>query len=194
MFVTPISHQRELVQAPSAHGDPIVASMQQQLDTFKKFMATAFPASIAPVAPTTKMPFSDRLDAFQLPPGYKLPHLEFYDGIGDSIKHLQGYIVHMTITSNNRDVYAKAFSNSLTGKARDCGTGQPVDLRETVLRKEGNVLPRESPVWERIQRDMGQFAGKPHKGTGQTTTPVPGRMRGNPRKRDQNSYYEYHRE
>ncbi|GAA0145150.1 hypothetical protein LIER_36081 [Lithospermum erythrorhizon] len=33
-----------------------------------------------PVAPTTEMPFSDRLDVFQLPPGFKLPQLELLTG------------------------------------------------------------------------------------------------------------------
>ncbi|GAA0143875.1 hypothetical protein LIER_04455 [Lithospermum erythrorhizon] len=117
--VAPIPNQTKHVQVPVVHGDPIVAAMQQQLDTLKKFIATAFPASITPVAPTTKMPFSDRLDAFQLPLGFKLPQLELYDSTGDPIKYLQGYIAHMTITSNNLDVYAKAFPNSLTGKAKD---------------------------------------------------------------------------
>ncbi|GAA0160818.1 hypothetical protein LIER_39112 [Lithospermum erythrorhizon] len=64
-YVAPIPHQREHVQVPLVHSGPIVTAMQQHLDTFKKFMATVFPTSIAPVAPTTKMSFSDQLDAFQ---------------------------------------------------------------------------------------------------------------------------------
>ncbi|GAA0147998.1 hypothetical protein LIER_07557 [Lithospermum erythrorhizon] len=79
-FVAPIRHQREHVQVPSIHSDPIVAAMQQPLDTFKNFMATSFSVSIAQVVLTTKMPFSNRLDAFQHPPSFKLPQLELYDG------------------------------------------------------------------------------------------------------------------
>ncbi|GAA0138301.1 hypothetical protein LIER_42529 [Lithospermum erythrorhizon] len=104
---------------PPVHSDSIVGAMQQQLDNFKKFMETSFPACIAPVAPTIKMSFSDGLDAFQLPPGFKFPQLELYDRMGDPINHLQGYIAHMTITSNNPDLYAKTFPNSLTGRTRD---------------------------------------------------------------------------
>ncbi|GAA0169806.1 hypothetical protein LIER_43860 [Lithospermum erythrorhizon] len=115
--VAPTPNQREHVQVLVVYSDPIVAAMQQQLDIFKKFMATAFPASIVPVAPKTKMLFSNRLDAFQLPPGFKLLQLELYDRTEDPIKHL--HIAHMTITLNNPDVYPKAFPNSLTRKARD---------------------------------------------------------------------------
>ncbi|GAA0156693.1 hypothetical protein LIER_14123 [Lithospermum erythrorhizon] len=79
-YVAPIPHQKVHIQVPVVHSDPVVAAIQQQLDTFKTFMATAFPASIAPVTPTTKIPFSDRLDAFQPPQGFKLPQLELYDG------------------------------------------------------------------------------------------------------------------
>ncbi|GAA0142595.1 hypothetical protein LIER_03456 [Lithospermum erythrorhizon] len=77
------------------------------------------------------MPFLDRLDAFQLPPGFKLPQLKLYDGTGDPIKHLQGYITHIAIISNNPNVYAKAFPNSLTGKARDWYMALPMKTIDT---------------------------------------------------------------
>ncbi|GAA0167015.1 hypothetical protein LIER_22043 [Lithospermum erythrorhizon] len=67
----------------------------------------------------TKMPLTDRLDSIALPRGFKLPHFNLFDGSGDPLKHLKGFIAHMTITSNNPDVYVKAFPNSLTGKALD---------------------------------------------------------------------------
>ncbi|GAA0183594.1 hypothetical protein LIER_42434 [Lithospermum erythrorhizon] len=84
----PIPQQKEQPQTPMTYSDPIMAAMQQQLDTFKQFFTTAFPTIIAPFAPTTRMSFSDQLDTFQLPPGFKLPQLELYDGTGDPIKHL----------------------------------------------------------------------------------------------------------
>ncbi|GAA0173824.1 hypothetical protein LIER_41595 [Lithospermum erythrorhizon] len=67
----------------------------------------------------TKMPFTDRLDSVALPSGFKHPQFHLFDGSGDTLKHLKGFIAHMTITSNNPDVYAKPFPNSLTGKALD---------------------------------------------------------------------------
>ncbi|GAA0185503.1 hypothetical protein LIER_32791 [Lithospermum erythrorhizon] len=65
------------------------------------------------------MPFSDRLDGIAFPAGFKLPQFNLFDGNGDPLKHLKGFITHMTITSNNPYVYAKTFPNSLTGKALD---------------------------------------------------------------------------
>ncbi|GAA0145458.1 hypothetical protein LIER_05646 [Lithospermum erythrorhizon] len=66
--VASIPQQKEQPQMPMIHSNLIVVAMQQQLDTFKKFMAITFLASIAPVVPTTRIPFSDRLDAFHLLP------------------------------------------------------------------------------------------------------------------------------
>ncbi|GAA0172292.1 hypothetical protein LIER_26144 [Lithospermum erythrorhizon] len=48
-----------------------------------------------------------------------LPQFTQFNGTGDPTKHLQGFLVKMTITSNNPDIYAKAFSNSLSDRALD---------------------------------------------------------------------------
>ncbi|GAA0152118.1 hypothetical protein LIER_10678 [Lithospermum erythrorhizon] len=42
-----------------------------------------------------------------------------YRGTGDPPKHLKGFLAQITITTNNMDIYAKAFPNSLTGAALD---------------------------------------------------------------------------
>ncbi|GAA0174760.1 hypothetical protein LIER_41776 [Lithospermum erythrorhizon] len=61
------------------------------------------------------MSFTDRLDAVPLPNGFILPQFTQFNGTGDPIKHLQGFWAKMTITSNDPDIYAKAFSNSWIG-------------------------------------------------------------------------------
>ncbi|GAA0161350.1 hypothetical protein LIER_17686 [Lithospermum erythrorhizon] len=65
------------------------------------------------------MPFIERLDVVPLPKGFILPQFIQYNGTGDPIKHLQDFLAKMKITSNNPDVYVKAFSNSLSDKALD---------------------------------------------------------------------------
>ncbi|GAA0158188.1 hypothetical protein LIER_38599 [Lithospermum erythrorhizon] len=61
----------------------------------------------------TKIPFTDRLDAIPLPRGFTLPQFTLFNGTGEPIKHLQGFLAKMTSTSNDPDIYAKVFSNSL---------------------------------------------------------------------------------
>ncbi|GAA0149221.1 hypothetical protein LIER_36888 [Lithospermum erythrorhizon] len=53
------------------------------------------------------MSFTDRLDGVPLPKGFILPQLTQFNGTGDPIKHLQGFLAKMTITSNDPDIYAK---------------------------------------------------------------------------------------
>ncbi|GAA0175909.1 hypothetical protein LIER_29001 [Lithospermum erythrorhizon] len=74
-----------------------------------------------------KMPFLDRLYAFQLPPGFKLPQLELYDGTGHLVRHLQDELMAMVITH-------------IELAELKAGAEQPIDLSETVLRKERDVL------------------------------------------------------
>ncbi|GAA0142181.1 hypothetical protein LIER_03138 [Lithospermum erythrorhizon] len=57
----------------------------------------------------TKTSFTDRLDGVPLPKGFILPQFTQFNGTGDPIKHLQGFLAKMTITSNYPDIYAKAF-------------------------------------------------------------------------------------
>ncbi|GAA0173146.1 hypothetical protein LIER_41468 [Lithospermum erythrorhizon] len=168
------------------------------------------------------MPFCDRLDGVALPAGFKLPQFNLFDGNGDPLKHLKGFIAHMTITFNNPDVYAKVVLNNLTGKALDW---------ETVLKKDRSRSPKKAPVLERIQHDRGQTLRKQahspqppsrglvrfsqHRPQGdhnrrtplrvsvaevffhvqdKNLLPKPVRMCGAPGKRDKNQYCEYHME
>ncbi|GAA0154164.1 hypothetical protein LIER_12227 [Lithospermum erythrorhizon] len=59
------------------------------------------------------MSFTDRLDEVPLPKGFILPQFTQFNGTGDPIKHLQGFMAKMIITSNDPDIYAIAFSNNL---------------------------------------------------------------------------------
>ncbi|GAA0162447.1 hypothetical protein LIER_18537 [Lithospermum erythrorhizon] len=65
------------------------------------------------------MSFTERLVVVPLCKGFILPQFTQYNDTGDPIKHLQGFLAKMTITSNNPGVYANAFSNSLSDKALD---------------------------------------------------------------------------
>ncbi|GAA0154905.1 hypothetical protein LIER_37992 [Lithospermum erythrorhizon] len=65
------------------------------------------------------MPFTARLNVVPIPTGFILPQFTLYIGIGDLQKHLKGFLAQMTITTNDMDIYARAFPNSLTRAALD---------------------------------------------------------------------------
>ncbi|GAA0177422.1 hypothetical protein LIER_42134 [Lithospermum erythrorhizon] len=48
----------------------------------------------------------------------------------------EGYIAHMSITSNNLDVYVKAFPTSLIGRARDWYMALPLKTIDTYQQTE----------------------------------------------------------
>ncbi|GAA0163235.1 hypothetical protein LIER_19148 [Lithospermum erythrorhizon] len=85
----------------------------------------------------TKMSFTDRLDGVPLSKGFVFPQFIEFGGSGDPIKYLQGFLAKMIITSNNPNIYAKAFSNSLTDKALDWyGKLKKELVLETALSKD----------------------------------------------------------
>ncbi|GAA0186916.1 hypothetical protein LIER_34204 [Lithospermum erythrorhizon] len=70
------------------------------------------------------MPFTDQMDSVALPSRFKLLQFNLFDGNGNPLKHLKGFIAHMTITSNNPDVFSNVFPNRLTEKALDWGISE----------------------------------------------------------------------
>ncbi|GAA0160550.1 hypothetical protein LIER_17083 [Lithospermum erythrorhizon] len=85
------------------------------------------------------MSFTDRLDAVLLPQGFILPQFTQFNGSGDPVKHLQGFLAKMNITSNNPDIYMKTFSNSLSDQALDwkfCGHFVCQHLRQITAPEE----------------------------------------------------------
>ncbi|GAA0178121.1 hypothetical protein LIER_29792 [Lithospermum erythrorhizon] len=102
------------------------------------------------------MPFSDRLDAFQLPPGFKLSYL--------------------------------------TGRARDWYIDLPLKMidtyqqtADTFVAKFGTTVQKRMPLRVFVAEVFAQMRDR-------QLLPVLRRMRGNPGKRDQNCYCEYHKE
>ncbi|GAA0158286.1 hypothetical protein LIER_15361 [Lithospermum erythrorhizon] len=55
-----------------------------------------------------------RLDGVALLAGFKLPEFNLFDGNGDPLKLLKWFIAHMTITSNNPNVYMELPLSRLT--------------------------------------------------------------------------------
>ncbi|GAA0139164.1 hypothetical protein LIER_00767 [Lithospermum erythrorhizon] len=106
-------------QLPATQVDPVTQRLQQELVDIKEMMKALIPTATQRKECKTKMPFTDRLNAIPLPKGFILPQFTQFNGTGDPIKHLQGFLAKMTITSNDPDIYAKVFSNSLADCALD---------------------------------------------------------------------------
>ncbi|GAA0141131.1 hypothetical protein LIER_02346 [Lithospermum erythrorhizon] len=110
---------RSTVPAAPATVDPVTEKLQKELEDIKQMMKALIPTTSTHRECKTQIPFTEQLDVVPLPKGFILSQFTQYNDTDDPIKHLQGFLAKMTITSNNPDVYAKAFSNSLTDKALD---------------------------------------------------------------------------
>ncbi|GAA0152186.1 hypothetical protein LIER_37442 [Lithospermum erythrorhizon] len=79
----------------------------------------SLPGRVSRAVPQAVIPFTARLNVVPIPIGFLLPQFTQYNGIGDPQKHLKGFLAQMTITTNDMDIYAKTFPNSLTGTTLD---------------------------------------------------------------------------
>ncbi|GAA0152366.1 hypothetical protein LIER_10867 [Lithospermum erythrorhizon] len=90
----------------------------------------------------------------------KVAYMTFFKGLQYK-KLKKAFLVQTPLTKND---LTTTIITHIELEELKVGVG-PVDFRETVLRKDGNVSPKKLPIWERIQRDRGQLARKPYKGT-----------------------------
>ncbi|GAA0185703.1 hypothetical protein LIER_32991 [Lithospermum erythrorhizon] len=104
------------------------------------------------------MPFTNRLDAVPLPKGFILPQFTQFNGTCDPIKNLQGFLAKMTITSNDPDIYAKAFSNSLADCALDLVHGPEYQIHRFISTDSGCV---HCKVWIRNTK-ISEVSGLRH--------------------------------
>ncbi|GAA0150659.1 hypothetical protein LIER_09549 [Lithospermum erythrorhizon] len=106
-------------QVPTPQVDLATQKLQQELADIEEMMKTFLPTVMSKKECKTNISFTDRLDGVPLPKGFTLPQFTQLNGVEDPIKRVLGFLAKMTITSNDPDIYAKAFSNILADRALD---------------------------------------------------------------------------
>ncbi|GAA0145784.1 hypothetical protein LIER_36189 [Lithospermum erythrorhizon] len=96
----------------------------------------------------------------------KVAYMAFFKGLRYG-KLKKALLVRMPLT---KDELTVPVTTHIKLEELKVGADQPPDLREIVLKKDGNMSPKKPPVSERIQRDKGQFAWKPYKGDQEVLT------------------------
>ncbi|GAA0171867.1 hypothetical protein LIER_25803 [Lithospermum erythrorhizon] len=97
----------------------LLAAQKREFDEFKQTVLASLPGRANRNVPQAIMPFIARLNIVPIPTGFVLPQFKQYNGIEDPHKHIKGFLAQLTITTNDMDIYAKTFPNSLTGAALD---------------------------------------------------------------------------
>ena len=67
----------------------------------------------------TDPPFSQKIMQEQVPPNFKLPHFESYDGTTDPIDHLEAFRTTMLLHGAPDAILCRAFPSTLKGAARN---------------------------------------------------------------------------
>ncbi|GAA0155591.1 hypothetical protein LIER_13287 [Lithospermum erythrorhizon] len=191
------------IAVPATPIDPAAEKFQKELEDIKQMMKALIPTTTSRRECKTKMPFTDRLDAVPLPKGFVFPQFTQFSGTGDPIKYLQGLLAKMEITSNNPDIYAKAFSNSSGDKALDWYMALPLksidsyqQTADAFIAKFGSVIQKHQD--ERALMDIEQGPNESLRTEvfsqieDKNLLPKPVRMRSAPSRRDKNRYCEDH--
>ncbi|GAA0171573.1 hypothetical protein LIER_43908 [Lithospermum erythrorhizon] len=93
----------------------LIAAQKREFDEFKQTVLTYLPRRANRVVPHAVMPFTAWLNIVLIPTRFILPQFTQYNGIDNPHKHLKEFLAQMTITTNDMEIYAKTFPNSLTG-------------------------------------------------------------------------------
>ena len=67
----------------------------------------------------TDPPFSQKIMQEQVPPNFKLPHFESYDGTTDPVDHLEAFRTTMLLHGAPDAILCRAFPSTLKGAARN---------------------------------------------------------------------------
>ncbi|XP_042964733.1 uncharacterized protein LOC122298957 [Carya illinoinensis] len=75
------------------------------------------------------LPYNTRIMAMRLPPKFKVPQVDMYDGSKDPVDHLENFKTHITLYGFPRDIACRAFHLTLKGTARGWfGTLKPKSI------------------------------------------------------------------
>ncbi|GAA0161698.1 hypothetical protein LIER_17952 [Lithospermum erythrorhizon] len=89
---------------PATQSDDAIQKLLEELQDRKEIIKELIPTAASRRECKTKISFTDRLDVVPLSKGFMLPQFTQFGGSGDHIKHLQGFLAKMTITSTNPNI------------------------------------------------------------------------------------------
>ena len=94
--------------------------MKERMD----FMMNAFRGRVSSdlddLVHRTDSPFTMSVNSFPLPPKFRMPHIESYDGAKDPIDHLESFKNQMHLQGVADEIMCRAFPTTLKGPARIC--------------------------------------------------------------------------
>lgn len=112
------SHDSEAHPPPNTTGaseELRRVNMQIQIEVAKQM---GQPSTVDQLLTNAELPYSAAIMAVPIPPRFKIPQIEAYDGSKDPLEHLETFKAHMTLHDFLSEVACRAFPLTLRGAAR----------------------------------------------------------------------------
>ena len=98
--------------------DQMMEAMRKELDEVKSSMKGETAVNLDGMLKRTNSPFTAKVLECPLPPKFKLPQLEVYDGMKDPLDHIGAFKTILNLQRTLDKVICRFFPTTLRGAAR----------------------------------------------------------------------------
>ena len=100
---------------------PIIAEMQaikEQMKVMMNALKERVSSDLDDLVNRNDSPFTASVNSFPLPPKFRMPQIESYDGVKDPLDHLETFKTLMHLQGVLVEIMCRAFPTTLKGPAR----------------------------------------------------------------------------
>ena len=114
--VEPESQSRGTTSRRVPHLEREIEQMRKVMDEIRENMRRANP--VEDLVHQTDSPFTASINSYPLPPKFKMPSLDLYDGMRDLFDHIATFKTTMHLQGVSHEIMCRAFPTTLKGPAR----------------------------------------------------------------------------
>ena len=108
--------------------DQMMEAIRKELDEVKSAMKGKIAINLDGMLKRTNSPFTTKALKCPLPPKFKLPQLEVYDGTKDPLDHISAFETILNLQQTPNEMICRSFPTTLRGAAREWFNKLPVAL------------------------------------------------------------------
>ena len=97
--------------------DDLLRSMRKEMDELKNVMKEKTTKNLDRMVKMTNSPFTTKIMECPLPPKFRLPQLESYDDLKDSLDHITTFKMTLSLQQTTDEIVCQSFPMILKGAA-----------------------------------------------------------------------------
>ena len=97
--------------------DDLLRSMRKEMDELKNAMKEKTTKNLDRMVKRTNSPFTTKVMECPLPPKFRLPQLESYDDLKDSLDHITTFKMTLSLQQTTDEIVCQSFPMILKGAA-----------------------------------------------------------------------------